>query len=201
MNSMTPPVAWLRITDYMHGWLQNELGGSARIGDMRVVCVQHLPGAKEALRMEASEDITLEGGGKTTSGALSATRHNCIAAGLELDAGGTERLYGIGRSELAMYAPIECPKLCMTRYGVLRPWTNDVSFGRKQATALLKVLREAFWRGVAEFDREYARRQEGNDYPAIDMIEAFCLDNGASDLYADAMRREWMRQRKKMLLP
>ena len=52
-----PPIVWLRVTDYMHGWLQYELGGDARVRDQRVVCVQHLPGAREVLRMETVDDM------------------------------------------------------------------------------------------------------------------------------------------------
>ena len=42
----TPPIVWLKMTDYIHGWLQHELGGAAMVGDQRVVCVQDLPGAR-----------------------------------------------------------------------------------------------------------------------------------------------------------
>lgn len=199
-----PVVAWLRVTDYMHGWIQKELAGGARIGGKKVVCVQHLDGARDVLRMETCNDVT---GDEETmepdvlENTMSATRWSCINAGLTLDQKTVERLYGIGREELALFLPVECPRICLTPLGILRPWANDRCFGRQQAGALLQLLREAFWRGVAEFDREYARSLDRDDYAVIDMIEAFCHDTGTSDLYADAMRREWMRQRKKFSLP
>jgi len=59
------------------------------------------------------------------------------------------------------------------------------------------LLRETFWQGVAEYNHEYARRQEGRKYAAVDMIEAFCRDTETSDLYVDALRREWQRRCKR----
>lgn len=202
-NYKTPVVTWLKVTDYMHGWLQRELGGGARIGGKRVVSLGHLDGAHDVLRMETTDDVAgddperLEQGPACRKGTMSATRWCCIDAGLTLDARTVERLYGINREELALYVPIECPQKCLTRNGVLRPWTTYTCFGRQQTTALQQLLREAFWQGVAEYDREYARRQGSSDYPAIDMIEAFCRDMDTSDLYAEALRREWQRRAKR----
>ena len=200
-NYRAPVVTWLKVTDYMHGWVQRELSGGAKIGGKRVVCLQHLDGAHGVFRMETSDDMTGDDpkgtertGRKDT---LSATRWGCIDAGLTLDAGTVERLYGISREELALYVPIECPKVCLTPEGVLRPWTTDTCFGRQQTTAMQRLLREAFWQGVAEYNREYARRQEGRKYAAVDMIEAFCRDMETSDLYVDALRREWQRRAKR----
>ena len=79
-----PPIVWLKMTDYMHGWLQYELGGAAMIKEQRVVCVQHLPGAREILRMESFEDLEL--GVMKISNAMSATRKNMLEAGMVLDA-------------------------------------------------------------------------------------------------------------------
>lgn len=200
-NYRAPVVTWLKVTDYMHGWLQRELSGGAKIGGKRVVCLQHLDGAHDVFRMETSDDMTgddpkgTERTGRENT--LSATRWGCIDAGLTLDAGTVERLYGISREELALYVPIECPRVCLTPEGVLRPWTADTCFGRQQTTAMQRLLREAFWQGVAAYDREYARRQEGRKYAAVDMIEAFCRDMETSDLYVDALRREWQRRAKR----
>lgn len=195
-NYKLPVVAWLKVTDYMHGWLQRELAGGARVGDKRVVCVQHLPGAREVLRMETSYDVTrLEDTG--CGSALSATRRNCIEAGMALDEETVSRLYGMTRKDLSLYVPIECPRTCLTANGVLRPWTNDVCFGHRQAFALLRLLREAFWQGVAEYDAEYARKKDGVKYAAIDMIESFCRDMDISDMHVEAMRREWQRRQKR----
>lgn len=195
-----PVVAWLRVTDYMHGWIQKELAGGARIGGKKVVCVQHLGGGRDALRMETADDVTGDNEDMKPAvqeNSLSATRWSCIDAGLTLDQKAVEQHYGMTRQELSLFVPVECPGTCLTPLGVLRPWTADRCFGRQQSTALQRVLREAFWRGIAEYDREYARRMEGEKYAVIDMIEAFCRDTGTSDLHADAMRREWMRQRKR----
>ena len=102
-NYKSPVVAWLKVTDYMHGWLQRELGGGARIGGKRVVCLQHLDGARDVLRIETADDVTgndperLEQRPVSREGTMSATRWGCIDAGLALDARTVEQLYGISR--------------------------------------------------------------------------------------------------------
>lgn len=197
-NYKIPPITWLRMTDYMHGWLQHELGGGARIKDQRVVCVQHLPGAREVLRMETVEDMMEK---MPAGNAMSGTRKNCLCAGMELDAGVIEREYGMTKELLKLYVPIECPKMCLTKNGVLRPWTLNVCFGKEQATALQKLLRREFWKAVEEYDAEYARKMDGRKYPAIDMVEDFCMDTDTPDMYTEAIRREWQRRCKRKPTP
>jgi hypothetical protein len=193
-NYKTPSIVWLKVTDYMHGWLQYELGCEARVRNQRVVCVQHLPGARKVLRMETAEDMT----GRTKIGnAMSATRMNCIIAGLDLDEELIVSEYGIDREAIKLFAPIECPKMCLTKNGVLRPWTLDICFGKEQASAMQRLLRQAFWDAVAAFDRRYAAQMGGEKYPAVDMIEAFCKETETCDVYVDAMRREWQRRVKR----
>jgi len=186
-----PPVAWLRVTDYMHGWLQHELGGGARIGEQRVVCLQHLPGAMDALMMETADD-TAEAG--PVDKAMSATRRNVIAVGLESDPEVTAGLYGVTAELLGSFVPVECPPRCMTEHGVLREWTNDVGFGQRQAGALQQVIRAGFWRAVEAFNAEYARRVGGRDYPAIEMVEAWCRETGTNEVHSEAIKREWNRR-------
>jgi len=190
-----PPVAWLRITDFMHGCLQYELGCALRIGEQRVLCVQDLPGARDVLRMETVEE-TLEP--KVVGNSMSANWKNCIEAGLSIDPEETTRMYGMTKESLRLFVPIECPQRCTTVDGVLRPWTLGVNFGHRQATAMQRLLREAFWDAVAAFDREYARRLDGRKYAAVDMIEAFCEHTGTPDLHVDAIRREWQRRVKRI---
>ena len=190
-----PPMVWLRVTDFMIGWLEHELGGAVRVKGRQVVSVQHLPGARDALRMETADDMLLDP--KTDlSRAMSATRYNVIDAGLRIDAPTVERLYGVTREQLSLYLPIECPRMALTRGGVLRPWTADVSFGVKQVGALMKVIRDAFWLGVGDYNRDYARLLDGQPYPAIDMIEAFCRETHTPDICVEPMRREWQRRVK-----
>ena len=87
-----PNIVWLKVTDYQHAWLQRELGGGARVGDQRVVSVQHLPGARDVLKMETVEDMMEP---VKVDKVMSATRRNCIKAGLTLDEKVIEREYGI----------------------------------------------------------------------------------------------------------
>ena len=187
-----PAIVWVRITDYMHGWLQHELAGEVRIGEQRVVSVQHLEGARRILRMETEEDMAEM---RPVELAMSATRHNVIEAGLQLDAPTVHRLYGITPEELSLFVPVECPRLALTENGVLRPWTDDTCFGHKQSYALQHLIRKEFWKEVREFDRRYAKEKAGLPYPDIDMIEAFCEATKTPEDYADAMRREWLRQK------
>lgn len=188
-----PAVAWLKITGYMHAWLEREMGGEVRAHDMRVVSVQHLPGAREILRMETEEDM-LEP--KKDAKAMSAMRRNMLDAGLKLDAAVTEQMYGINNETLKLYVPIECPPMCLTRNGVLRRWTLYVSFGRQQAKDLQKLLRDEFWQAVEEFDQAYAKKR-GEKYPAVAMVTDFCLATKTPELYIEEIRREWQRRQKR----
>lgn len=189
-----PAIVWLRVTDYMHGWIQYELGGGARVKDQKVVCTFDLPGAREVLRMETQEEMLDP---RPVGNSMSDTWKNCIEAGLALDGAVTERLYGITTKKMKLFVPVECPRRCMTKNGVLRPWTLNVNFGKRQARMMQDLLRNEFWKAVAEFDRRYAARMGGRKYPAVDMIEDFCRETGTPDLYAEAMRREWQRRVKR----
>lgn len=193
-NYDLPPIAWLRVTDYMHGWIQYELVGAARIGDQKVVCLQDLPGAKEALAMETQDDMELKP--SKIGEAMSSARRNMLVAGLSIDEEVVGREYGLTRDGLALFLPVECPRRCLTKNGVLRPWTLDVGFGRQQARELQGVLRTAFWKAVEQYNTEYARKMNGRKYPAVDMIEDFCRTTKTPDIHVESMRREWQRRVK-----
>lgn len=188
-----PPITWLRVTDYMHGWIQQELTGELKIQEQRVVCVEHLKGAHEVLRMETVEAPVERPVGKS----ISSTFRNCIDAGLDIDEDAMRETYGVTREDLKLYLPIECPPKCLTRNGVLRRWTGDTRFGRQQTSAMQQLLRDTFWEAVERFDRAYAQKMGSKDYPAVDMIEAFCAETKTPDIYVDAMRREWQRRQKR----
>ena len=193
-NYEIPPIVWLRVTDYMHGWLQYELGAAARIGEQHVVCLMDLPGASEVLKMETVEDIELRP--MKIINTMSATRKNLLEAGMVIDAAVIEREYGMTPDEMRQFVPVECPKRCLTRFGVLRPWTLDIALSRQQAYELQCVVRAAFWHAVERFNADYALAHGTTDYPQIDMIEAFCRITGTSDTHAEAISREWRRRLK-----
>lgn len=193
-NYKLPAICWLKMTDYMHGWLESELGGEVRAHGLRVLSVQHLEGARAVLRMETTEDVMAP---EVVERSMSGTRMNCISAGMIIDADVVKELYGLTKETIALFEPIECPKMCLTRNGVLRPWTLDTTFGRGQAIALQRLLRGAFWEGVAEFDRRYAEEQGGEWYAAKEMVEEFCAATGTPDVHVEAIRREWQRRRKR----
>lgn len=197
-NYKLPAIVWVKVTDYMHGWLQHELGGEARVKNQRVVSVQHLPGARAVLRMETVEDMMEK---RRISNVMSATRKNCMEAGLDIDEGVMEREYGVTRDVMKLFVPVECPKMCLTKHGVLRPWTLDVSLGKAQATAMQRLLRQAFWDAVEEYNAAYARKMCGKKYPAVEMVEKFCMDTDTPDLYVEAIRREWQRRVKRKPTP
>lgn len=192
-SNKLPTVTWLRVTDYMHGWLQEELGGIS-IREQRVLSVQHLKGAKEVMRMPTVDDI-MEA--KPVDKSMSVTRMNCVLTGMDLDAHVTEQLYGINREQIKQFVPIECPKMCITKNGVLRPWTPDVRMSREQATKMQQVIRDAFWQSVADFNTEYAIQQDGEHYPVVEMIEEFCMKTNTPALHVEALRREWQRRCKR----
>jgi hypothetical protein len=190
-----PAIVWLKMADYMHPWLQLELGGALRIGEKRVLSVADLPGARDAFTGYETEDEILEQ--KHNGISLSATWKNCLDAGLMTDAETMKQLYGMTREGMRLYLPLECPKRGLTKNGVLRPWTLDMNFSKAQAFAMQKVLRQAFWEAVEEHDAAYAKRMDGKRYPAVDMIEDFCRATGTPDLHVEAMRREWQRRAKR----
>lgn len=193
-NYQLPAIIWLKVTDYMHGWLQYELGGAIRVKNQRVVSVQHLPGSRDALRMETVNDIEMRP--QKIANAMSGNRKNMLDAGMVIDAEYIEKEYGMTPSLMELFVPIECPRMCLTPKGVLRPWTLDVSLGREQASALQRVLRNAFWHAVEDFNTEYARKMDGAYYPQVDMIEDFCSATNTPDIYVEAIRREWQRRLK-----
>lgn len=191
-NYKSPVIVWLRVTDYMQYWLEYELGGKLMVRGKKVLSVQHLDGAREILRdMESEDSLT---GSETLGNSISATWRNCIEAGMRYDEDAMFKTYGITRELLKRYVPIECPKNCLTKNGVVRPWALDMSFGVRQAAAMQRLLRKAFWDAVADFDREYAGLLEGKSYPVVDMIESFCRNTRTPDLHVEAIRREWQRQ-------
>ena len=193
-----PSIVWLKMTDYMHGWLQWELGGAARVKDQRVISVQHLSGARAILRMETVEDMMEK---KPIGNVMSRTRKNCMEAGLNIDEGVMAREYGVTREGMRLFVPIECPKMCLTKHGVLRPWTLDICLGKEQASAMQRLLRQEFWKSVETFDAEYKRKMNGEKYPAVDMVEEFCQETDTPDMYVEAIRREWQRRCKRNPTP
>ncbi len=188
------PVTWLLMTGFIHGWLEHELGG-AMIGNRRLISVMRLKGAREILKMECGEDIDLDCGHVVNS--ISDERWNVYDAGLRVNAEVMEQEFGVTRDLLDQYVPIECPKMYLSAYGVLRPWTPNVCLERKQSSALIRLLREEFWRHVAAFDDEYSREPGRGRYPAAEMIEAFCASTGTAEMYVQDIRREWQRRVKR----
>ena len=190
----TPAVAWLWMAGYMHTWLEGEFGGSARTHDKPVLSVSVIPGAKDILRMATEEDML---GPENIGISLSASRMSMLEAGLQLDADTVGRMYGATDKDLQLYVPIECPSKTLTKYGVLRPWTHDVRFGRNQANLLRNLLRAEFWKAVEAYDGCYAEEMVGTPYPAIEMVSAFCQATKTPEMYVDEIRREWQRREKR----
>ena len=189
-----PSIVWLKVTDYMLPWLEKELGGKVRAKERKVLSVQHLTGAREILRMETVTDNI---DNKVTGKSMSPMVRNCIGAGMSMDAETVEEMFGISRQDLKSYVPIECPKMCVTELGMIRPWELDVNFSKSQANRMIELLRREFWNAVAEFAEEYAREHEGEKYAQADMIEDFCRNSETPDMFVDAMRREWQRRAKR----
>lgn len=187
-------ICWLKITDYMQGWLQKALGGNVTVKGRRALSVQQLPGAQEVMMMGTEDDLPGRG---SLGNAISSTWYNALEAGLSLDPSAMESQYGITRDTLQQYVPIVCPRYAVAKNGIVRSWTSDTYFGRQQSIELQKVLRNAFWRAVREFSVEYADAHKGKQYAQIDMIEDFCMENNIEDTYVDAIRREWQRRVKR----
>ena len=184
-----PPVAWLSLTSYMHEWLFREYGGDVRLYGKPVLSIAHIPDAKKLLRQQTQDDVMEDG---QTRWSVSAMRMDFLQHGVELGIKGVGGME-LTREQLNLFLPIECPKMALTQNGVLRPWNRQTSFGQRQAFALTKLLRGAFWKTVADYERNF-KWPRGAEHTAIAMIESFCQDAGVPDIYAADLRREWQRQ-------
>lgn len=187
-------ICWLHVTDYMRGWMRSTLGGTLIVRNEPVLSVRHLDGMDRAFRMEADDTIPTD---RTPGNAISATWYNALAAGISIDPLVMERMYGVTRELLRQYVPILCPVMAISSDGILTPWTGDIYFGKQQAVAIQRLLREAFWRAVAIFSIGYANEHPGGDYPQVEMVESFCRQTGTDDLYVEPIRREWQRRQRR----
>jgi len=191
-----PTIVWLRVTEFISGWLIYEFGSKAMVNGRRVVCLQHMDGVRDILRMEAVDDMELSPD-LPVDLSLSASRYGMLQAAMTLSPEVAERIYHLSPEQLQQFVPIECPRLRLTPDGLLRPWSGNVMLGGAQAKALLRLLREAFWEDVELFAGRYAREHEGERYAQEDMIVAFCKMTKTSELHIEAIRREWQRRRKR----
>lgn len=188
-NYPTPAVAWLQITKYMHEWLINEFGGNVRLHNKPVLTVTYLPGVKKVLRMETMDDVTDISDNKFS---MSAMRMDCVTLGCSIGPKTMQEQYGITPELLDTYLPIECPRMALTKYGVLRPWARNMAFGKQQAIELLTLLRNAFWDNVNEYYHNLIDKGEAPE-TAIELIRTYCEENHISEVHLDDLRREWQR--------
>ena len=187
-------ICWLKVTDYMRGWARCALGCGTKIGKEPLISLYQIMGAKEVLEIGTDDDLPDHG---TPGNAMSATWRCALEVGLEYDPATMECIYGVTEETLEQYLPIACPPTAMTVDGISRAWTNDTCFGREQAMALQKLLREAFWTAVGQYSKQYAQEHRGEKYAQVEMIEAFCRETKTDDMYVEAMRREWQRRNKR----
>ena len=173
-----------------------EYGSKVTVGGHKVLCLQYLDGARDVLRMESASDVALSPD-LPVGMSMSAHRYSMLSAAMVLSAAVVERMYHVTAEELQQFVPIECPRLCLTEEGLLRPWDSDTMLSRTQALQLQGLLRQAFWRAVEQYARQYARRHAGERYAQEEMIEAFCRETKTSELYVPALRREWQRRCKR----
>lgn len=191
-----PAIVWLRVTGFLSGWLDYEFGSKAMVNGRRVVCLQHLDGARDILRMETVDDTELSPD-MPIDLSLSASRYSMLQAAMTLSPEATERICHLSPEQMQQFVPIECPRLRLTEEGLLREWGGDAMLGDAQAKALLRLLRHYFWEEVKRFARRYAGEHEGEKYAQEDMIAAFCRLTKTSDLHIEAIRREWQRRCKR----
>lgn len=195
-STKMPAIVWLRVTEFIMGWLDYEVGSKVMVNGRRVVCLQHLDGVRDILRMESVDDVELSPD-LPVDLSLSASRYSMLQAAMTLSPEATERMYHLSPEQMQQFVPIECPRLRLTQEGLLRPWSGDAMLGDAQAKALLRLLRHYFWEDVERFAGRYAREHEGEKYAQEDMIAAFCRLTKTSDLHIEAMRREWQRRCKR----
>lgn len=185
----------MRITDYMRGWARVTLGGPGKVKDEPVLHIKDLKGIDSVLLMTADDELPEKDG---LCNVICDTWHAALDIGLNVDPRGTEREFGVTRDTLRQYLPVACPQNAVTEDGIIRPWDSDTGFGKKQATALLKLIREAFWAAVGNYSSEYEKLHQGENYAQVEMIESFCKDYRTDEVYVEAMRREWQRRLKRV---
>ena len=188
-------ICWLKITDYMRGWMRKTLCCGMKIGNEPVISLSSIHGAGEVLGFGVEDELPEHG---IPGNAMSATWRCALEVGLEYDQDVMESMYGVTEDTLQQYLPIACPRNSMTVDGIMRAWTNDTCFGKEQSTALLKLIREAFWEAVGRYSEQYAQEHTGEQYAQVEMIEAFCKATDTDDSYVEAMRREWQRRNKRV---
>jgi hypothetical protein len=133
--------------------------------------------------MESAEDTSKR---EPIINTISSARRNYIAAGADLDNDMAEKEYGITSKELKLFLPIECPKLCMTKDGVLRPWTLNICYGKEQAAAMQRLLRKVFWEGGVLLGWKTEPNQIAI-FPELLMFPKICLSpSGSSCLEPEA---------------
>ena len=131
-------ICWLKVTDYMRGWMRKALGCGTKIGKEPLISLYQIMGAKEVLGIGIDDELPEHG---TPGNAMSATWRCALEMGLEYDPVTMECMYGVTEETLQQYLPIACPPAAITVDGILRAWTNDTCFGREQTIALQKLLR------------------------------------------------------------
>lgn len=197
-NQHTMPVAWLRMTEYTHDWLARCYGGKLALYGKPILSVAHLPGVHKALQMEIFEDMQEVAPAQDKHSeakdvlSLSAMRMDCLQNGCKVSPEAIGRLCGLTREQLGAFVPVECPRMALTAFGVLRPWSRTMAFSRAQSNELIRLLRTAFWQAVTDYE---ARLREAGEMPdtAIELIEGFCKENGIGELYMEDLRRQWQR--------
>ena len=195
-STKMPAIAWLRVNEWMRGWMSYEFGSKVMVNGRRVVCLQHLDGVRDILRMETVDDTELSPD-LPVELSLSAQRYNMLNAAMTLSPEAAERVYHLSLEELLSFVPIEVPRVRLTEDGLLREWGGDAMFGEQQAKKLLRLLRHYFWEDVERYAGRYAREHEGEKYAQEDMIAAFCRMTKTSELHIEAIRREWQRRCKR----
>lgn len=187
-------ICWLRITDYMRGWARAALGSAKRIKDAPVLDLHRLNGVEQVLLMPADDELP---GFGMPGNVMCDTWHAALMAGLEMDPLDMEREFGITNEVLEQYLPVICPDYAIDEDGAIRPWDSNTCFGKQQAIALLRLIRDTFWSAVGNYASEYRKVHFGTKYAQIDMLESFCMDYHIDDTCIEAMRREWQRRSKK----
>lgn len=185
-----PPIAWLQITGYTHDWLCNELGGSITLYEKPVLSITHLQGARKILRMQTENDMTVKTENRCS---LSAMMMDCLQLGCVVGPRTMSDTYNITKEQLNLYLPIECPRMALTEYGVLRPWDRTTAFSKNQANALLFFLRKIFWDAVKEHNDKLISVGQAPE-TAIQLIESFVAETGTNEIWIPDLRREWQRQ-------
>ena len=177
-NGFMAHAIWVRLTPYLLNWAEEEFGTGLKLVGKDVLELRTLPGVKEVLREEVTEDLTFE---SQCECSMSQLRYEVIHSGLGIT--------GEKNKNIETCLPVHVPDYLRTANGVIRPFNRLMEFQHKSAKQLAKIVYQKFWTEVWKFSRKFT----GGD---IDMLSTFSEEHKIPLIYIDDLRNQFQRLKR-----